>query len=60
MRKGIECADAMIDGLLDGMQLTDSDRVFWIDLVPNEFFGYAHEIFEGILCVEGLSLRACM
>ncbi|CAK9072657.1 unnamed protein product, partial [Durusdinium trenchii] len=45
-QKGIECADAMIDGLLDGMQLTDSDRVFWIDLVPNEFAEFSRACAE--------------
>lgn len=35
-RKGTKCADAIIAGLLDGMPLGDTDRVYWVDVVPNE------------------------
>lgn len=34
-RKGLPCALAMVDGLLEGIPLEEADRVFFVDIVPN-------------------------
>ena len=36
LRKGIACTNAMMDGLLAGVTFQASDRVYWIDVLPNE------------------------
>lgn len=39
-RKGIECHEAIIMGLLDGMGAQNGDRVIFLDLVPNRQLGF--------------------
>lgn len=34
-RKGLPCALAMVDGLLEGVALDEADRIFFVDIIPN-------------------------
>lgn len=44
-RKGTACAQEIISGLLNGLEVEDCDRIYWVDLIPNEFLGKeAHDI----------------
>lgn len=35
-RKGLDCHDAILAGLLDSMPFQTDDRAFFIDVLPNE------------------------
>ncbi|CAK9093865.1 FO synthase subunit 1, partial [Durusdinium trenchii] len=45
-RKGTTCANAMIEGLLAGLQLGDTDRIYWVDVLPNEFVEFGRACIE--------------
>lgn len=39
LRKGLECHNEMVSGLLNGVQLQGEDRVYFVDVLPNEYLG---------------------
>ena len=34
-RRGVACASQLMEGLLEGMSVRDTDRVVWLDVIPN-------------------------
>ena len=66
VRKGLDCHDALVSGLLDGLPLQPEDRVFFVDLLPNEprgivkyfcFFFYRFRLFR--FCAQTSKHRFC-
>ena len=39
VRKGVPCHEAMVEGLLEGMNIapTNGDKVFLVDVIPNRW-----------------------
>ncbi|CAK9115472.1 FO synthase subunit 1 [Durusdinium trenchii] len=45
-QKGTGCCDRIMSGLLAGMTLEDADRIYWVDVLPNEFCEFGRAAIE--------------
>ncbi|CAK9097476.1 FO synthase subunit 1 [Durusdinium trenchii] len=48
-QRGVACASQLMEGLLEGMSVRDTDRVVWLDVIPNRQAEFARAALAKLL-----------